>query len=77
MEMRDVGADLFHWGLRSTEYPREVVQPSSFPDDFPLTLGSVEVDPELAPLVVRIGDTVYVSTIETGEGVPLLCNTRW
>ena len=30
-----------------------------------------------SPLVVRIGDEVYVATIETGKGVPLLCNTRW
>lgn len=30
-----------------------------------------------SPLIVRTGDTVYVSTIETGEGVPPLCNTRW
>lgn len=25
----------------------------------------------------RLGDTVYVSAMETGEGVPRLCNTRW
>lgn len=30
-----------------------------------------------APLVVREGDKVVVSVMETGEGVPLLSNTRW
>ena len=30
-----------------------------------------------APLVVRQGDQVFVSAMETGEGVPPLCNTRW
>jgi hypothetical protein len=30
-----------------------------------------------APLVVRQGDVVYVSAMETGEGVPPLSNTRW
>ncbi len=30
-----------------------------------------------APLLVRQGDTVFVSVMETGTGVPLLCNTRW
>jgi hypothetical protein len=27
--------------------------------------------------IVRVGDDVVVSQMETGEGVPLLCNTRW
>lgn len=27
--------------------------------------------------IVRQGETVVVSQMETGEGVPLLCNTRW
>jgi len=27
--------------------------------------------------ITRQGEDVYVSTIETGEGVPRLCNTRW
>ena len=27
--------------------------------------------------IARIGDAVYVSQMETGDGVPLLCNTRW
>jgi len=27
--------------------------------------------------IARLGDSVYVSQMETGEGVPLLCNTRW
>ena len=27
--------------------------------------------------VARLGNTVYVSEMETGEGVPRLCNTRW
>ncbi len=27
--------------------------------------------------IVRLGDDVIVSQMETGEGVPLLCNTRW
>lgn len=27
--------------------------------------------------IVRLGDDVYVSEQDTGEGVPLLCNTRW
>ena len=30
-----------------------------------------------APLIVRWGDKVFVSAMETGEGVPKLCNTRW
>jgi len=30
-----------------------------------------------APLVVRIGQTVFVNATETGAGVPPLCNTRW
>ncbi|MBN1417290.1 MAG: hypothetical protein JXP34_00855, partial [Planctomycetes bacterium] len=30
-----------------------------------------------APLIVRAGDAVFASVMETGEGVPLLCNTRW
>lgn len=30
-----------------------------------------------APLIVRWQDTVFVSAMETGEGVPKLCNTRW
>lgn len=30
-----------------------------------------------APLIVRQGDLVYASVMETGEGVPLLSNTRW
>ena len=30
-----------------------------------------------APLVVRRGDDVFVSAMETGEGVEPLCNTRW
>jgi hypothetical protein len=29
-----------------------------------------------APLLVRSGDTVYASVMETGAGVPPLCNTR-
>jgi hypothetical protein len=28
-------------------------------------------------VIARHGHDVFVSTIETGEGVPLLCNTRW
>lgn len=27
--------------------------------------------------IARIGDRVFVSEMETGEGVPRLCNTRW
>ena len=27
--------------------------------------------------IARLGDTLYVSAMETGEDVPLLCNTRW
>ena len=27
--------------------------------------------------VARVGDRVFVSEMETGEGVPRLCNTRW
>lgn len=27
--------------------------------------------------IARQGDDVYASVIETGQGVPLLCNTRW
>ncbi|MDP2898414.1 MAG: hypothetical protein Q8Q12_17890 [bacterium] len=30
-----------------------------------------------APLIVRWRDRVFVSAMETGEGVPKLCNTRW
>src|SRR4051812_17469523 len=30
-----------------------------------------------APLIVRQGELVYVSVMETGEGVPPLSNTRW
>jgi hypothetical protein len=30
-----------------------------------------------SPLIVRNGDDVFVSAMETGEDVPLLCNTRW
>jgi len=30
-----------------------------------------------SPLIVRHGDDVFVSAMETGENVPLLCNTRW
>jgi len=30
-----------------------------------------------SPLIVRIGDDVFVSAMETGENVPPLCNTRW
>ncbi len=30
-----------------------------------------------SPLVVRIGDDVLVSAMETGEDIPPLCNTRW
>ena len=30
-----------------------------------------------APLVARWRDKVFVSAMETGEGVPKLCNTRW
>ena len=30
-----------------------------------------------APLLVRVGDQVYASVMETGAGVPPLCNTRW
>ncbi|MBI4606512.1 MAG: right-handed parallel beta-helix repeat-containing protein, partial [Planctomycetes bacterium] len=29
-----------------------------------------------APLIARRGDEVFASAMETGEGVPLLCNTR-
>jgi hypothetical protein len=28
-------------------------------------------------VIARQGNDVFLSTIETGEGVPLLCNTRW
>ena len=28
-------------------------------------------------VIARIGDDVYLSVIETGKDVPLLCNTRW
>lgn len=27
--------------------------------------------------IARLGDSVYVSQMETGKNVPLLCNTRW
>ena len=27
--------------------------------------------------IARMGDDVYISEMETGEGVPRLCNTRW
>ena len=27
--------------------------------------------------IARLGDQLFVSQMETGEGVPLLCNTRW
>ncbi|PCJ66140.1 MAG: hypothetical protein COA73_01440 [Candidatus Hydrogenedentota bacterium] len=27
--------------------------------------------------IARLGDRVFVNEMETGEGVPLLCNTRW
>lgn len=27
--------------------------------------------------IARVGDRVFLSQMETGEGVPLLCNTRW
>lgn len=30
-----------------------------------------------APLIVRRGEDVFASVMETGEGVPPLCNTRW
>ena len=30
-----------------------------------------------APMLVRVGDQVFASVMETGEGVPPLCNTRW
>jgi len=30
-----------------------------------------------APLLVRVGQDVFVSIMETGEDVPPLCNTRW
>lgn len=30
-----------------------------------------------SPLIVRYGDDVFVSAVEKGENVPLLCNTRW
>ena len=30
-----------------------------------------------APLLARVGERVFVSVSETGEGVPPLCNTRW
>lgn len=30
-----------------------------------------------APLLVRLGDEVFLSVMETGEDVPPLCNTRW
>ncbi|MGQ9525311.1 MAG: hypothetical protein ACUVTZ_10785 [Armatimonadota bacterium] len=30
-----------------------------------------------APLIVRQGGTLFASVMETGEGIPPLCNTRW
>ncbi len=30
-----------------------------------------------APLVVRVGEAVYASVMEVGDGVPPPCNTRW
>jgi hypothetical protein len=30
-----------------------------------------------SPLIARQGDRVYASAMETGEGIPPLCNTRW
>jgi hypothetical protein len=30
-----------------------------------------------APLLARVGDRVFASVMETGEGVPPNCNTRW
>jgi hypothetical protein len=30
-----------------------------------------------APLLVRQGDLVFAGAMETGDGVPPLCNTRW
>jgi hypothetical protein len=30
-----------------------------------------------APLLVRRGNVVFASVLETGQGVPPLCNTRW
>lgn len=30
-----------------------------------------------APLIVRVGNRTFVSAMETGEGIPPLCNTRW
>ncbi len=30
-----------------------------------------------APVLVRAGERVFVPVMETGEGVPPLCNTRW
>jgi hypothetical protein len=30
-----------------------------------------------SPLLFRDGKDVYASIMETGEGIPLLCNTRW
>lgn len=30
-----------------------------------------------SPMIVRVGDRVFAGVMETGEGVPLLCNTRW
>ena len=45
MEMRDVGTGVFHWRVKTVDYSSEVVPPTAFPDDCPLNLGSVEVDP--------------------------------
>jgi hypothetical protein len=30
-----------------------------------------------APLIVRLGKSVFLSAMETGEDIPPLCNTRW
>ncbi len=30
-----------------------------------------------SPVIVRVGERVFVSVPETGKDVPLLCNTRW
>lgn len=30
-----------------------------------------------SPLIVRLGDEVFISAMETGENIPPLCNTRW
>lgn len=51
MEMHNVDENTFHWKCKTTEYPKVVNQPSSFPDCFPLTLESVEIDPVFGDLL--------------------------